>query len=67
MTLLLAAKGSEFASAFAMLLESVDRLGLTEQVVPGIQEKVAKQVQSGVMRKLSEQLPDRMRESGLGK
>lgn len=65
LTLILAAKGTEFASAFTGLLASLNVLGLSDSVVPGIDERILKQVHTSMMAKFAEIIPQKMGDSGL--
>eukprot|EP01035_Chromulina_nebulosa_P019975 gene19975-25944_t len=63
--LILTAKGENFSRSFQTLITSINELGLTDSVLPGINEKIFNQVQNGMMTKFGEVIPLKLHEAGL--
>jgi len=64
LTLVLAAKGPEFASSFSRLLSTLVDLKL-EEAIPKIDEKVSSKVHGALMSKFQEIIPEKMAQAGL--
>jgi hypothetical protein len=65
LTLVLAAKGPDFASSFSSLLTTLSFLGLEATALPTIDHKINDSVYEGMMNKMAEILPKKMQEAGL--
>lgn len=65
LTLVLGAKGPEFASSFSTLLSSLTSLGLEATALPTINHKINDLVYEGMMNKMAEILPKKMQDAGL--
>lgn len=63
-TLVLAAKGPEFATSFSTLLTTLVDLKL-EDAIPKIDEKVSSKVHSALMSKFREIIPEKMAQAGI--
>jgi len=65
LSLILAAKGAEFAADFSTLLVMLTRLGLSETALPKIDEKISNLVHTKLMERFQEMIPLKMSEQGL--
>jgi hypothetical protein len=65
MSLVLAAKGPEFASSFSTLMVAVDQLGMGASVTEKVDAKIVSMINEGMMRKFSEMIPLKLSEKGL--
>ncbi len=65
MSLVLAAKGPEFASSFSTLLVAVDQLGMADSVSEKVDTKIVSMINEGMMKKFSEMIPLKLAEKGL--
>lgn len=65
MSLILTAKGSEFASDFATLLVAVNHLGMADVVSNKVEAKITSMINEGMMKKFSDIIPTKLAERGL--
>lgn len=65
LSLILGAKGPEFASSFSALVSSLSSLGLAETALPKIDIKIQDLIHNALITKFSEAVPAKMAEQGL--
>lgn len=65
MSLILTAKGTEFASDFATLLVAVNHLGMADVVSNKVEAKITSMINEGMMKKFGDIIPAKLAEKGL--
>lgn len=65
MSLILTAKGPEFASDFATLLVAVNHLGMADVVSHKVEDKITSMINEGMMKKFSDIIPSKLADRGL--
>jgi hypothetical protein len=65
LTLILSAKGTDFATHFTTLLHTVEQLGMSDIISTKVNEKINVSIINGMMNKFSELIPIKMLEQGI--